>query len=285
VRLASILLASLVVTAALAPMAKAQTAAAAAAPGQGDWRPVDVANTLVIDTNKGRIIVELYPEIAPNTVTRIETLARRGFYDGLSFFRVIDGFMDQTGDPKNTGEGGSDLPNVSAELNFRLTPGPAYPVLAHAPAGGDAVFYKTMPVLTQPAAMAALTADGKVMASALFCPGVMGMARASDLDSANSQFFLMRGEHLDLDGRYATLGRVVVGQDVVDAIKIGEPAPDPQDRMTKVQMLGDMPAGQRPTVEVMDTGSPYLKALAAQAKAARGDAFDPCDLPVQGRVD
>ena len=105
---------------------------ALAAPAPTDWRAVDAANTLMIDTNKGRVFVELYPEVAPATVARIETLARRGFYDGLTFFRVIDDFMDQTGDPKNTGEGGSDLPSLPAEFNFRVTPGPDFPVVARA---------------------------------------------------------------------------------------------------------------------------------------------------------
>ncbi|MFN3321747.1 MAG: peptidylprolyl isomerase, partial [Allorhizobium sp.] len=64
-------------------------------------------------------IAELYPEVAPNHVERVRGLAKTGFYDGLSFFRVIADFMAQTGDPKNTGEGGSDLPDLTAEFNFR----------------------------------------------------------------------------------------------------------------------------------------------------------------------
>ena len=266
-------------------VAQSAVQSAAPAPRAADWRPIDAANTLVIDTNKGRVLVELYPDAAPNTVARLETLARRGFYNGLTFFRVIDGFMDQTGDPKNTGEGGSDLPNLPAEFTFRLAPGPDYPVQVVAPAGGDAVFYKALPTLTQPAAMAALTADGRVDASGMFCPGVIGMARAEDIASGNSQFFLMRGEKIELDGAYTAFGRVVVGQDVVDAIKTGEPVADPQDRMTKVQILADMPEGQRPQVEVIDTKSAYFAGLVAQAKASKGEEFDPCDVAVQSRAD
>ena len=84
--------------------ARAQTAAAAA-----DWRTVAPENLLVIDTAKGRILVELSPVAAPNHVERIRTLANQGFYDGLKFHRVIPDFMAQTGDPKGTGEGGSEL--------------------------------------------------------------------------------------------------------------------------------------------------------------------------------
>ena len=260
------------------------SSAAAAQPAGGDWRNVDAANTMVIDTNKGRIFVELYPDVAPASVAQIESLTRRGFYDGLTFFRVIDGFMDQTGDPKNTGEGGSDLPNLKAEFRFRIAPGSNYPVIAKAPSGEDAVFVGAMPAISQPAGMAALTADGKVTAIALFCTGVMGVARASDPGSGNSQFFLMRGMKLALDDRYAAVGRVVAGQSVVNDIKTGEPVDPPRDRMTKVQILADMPAAQRPTVRVLDSRSAYFGGLVASAKAAKGQDFSPCDVDVPSQV-
>src|SRR5690348_6751101 len=85
----------------------AGSAAGAAAAAAPEWRQVDPENVLVIDTTKGRILVEMVPEAAPNHVAQIRKLARAKLYDGLVFFRVIDWFMDQTGDPKNTGEGGS----------------------------------------------------------------------------------------------------------------------------------------------------------------------------------
>ena len=102
-------------------------------------------------------------------MARLETLTRDHAYDGLTFFRVIEDFMDQTGDPKNTGEGASSLPNIKAEFNFKATPG--FTVVSHPDNGGDAGFIGVMPVVSQPAALAALTADGRVNASSLFCPG------------------------------------------------------------------------------------------------------------------
>src|SRR5579859_1238085 len=74
-------------------------------PTAADWRPVDAANTVVIETNKGVVYVELAPLAAPAASERIKKLARAHFYDGLTFFRVIDEFMAQTGDPKNDGSG------------------------------------------------------------------------------------------------------------------------------------------------------------------------------------
>ncbi|WP_249138144.1 peptidylprolyl isomerase [Phenylobacterium montanum] len=259
------------------------TAAGFTAPGPGDWRPADAENTLVIDTNQGRIIVELVPASAPKTVAQIKALARQHFYDGLTFFRVIDDFMDQTGDPKNTGEGGSSLPNVPAEFSFRRGPADGMTVVERPP-GLEFGFIGALPVASQPIAQSMMTADGKVTAGGLFCPGVIGMARANDPDSGNSQFFLMRASHDALNGRYTAFGRVLVGQDVVKKIKTGEPVPAPQDKMLKVQVLADMPAGQRPNVRVIDTKSAYFAALAAQAKAAAGDTYSICDVEVAGEA-
>jgi len=77
----------------------------------------DPENTLIIETTKGRVVIELLPELAPKHVERIKTLAREGFYDGVPFHRVIEGFMAQTGCPNGTGTGGSSYPNLAAEFN------------------------------------------------------------------------------------------------------------------------------------------------------------------------
>lgn len=78
----------------------------------------DGQNTLFLDLSTGgRVTIQLYPDVAPIHVDRIKTLARRGFYDGIIFHRVIDGFMAQTGDPTGTGQGDSDLPDLKAEFN------------------------------------------------------------------------------------------------------------------------------------------------------------------------
>jgi peptidyl-prolyl cis-trans isomerase B (cyclophilin B) len=74
-------------------------------------------NTLVMETTKGRVVIQLRPDLAPGHVERIRTLAEQGFYDGVPFHRVIEGFMAQTGDPTGTGSGGSDLPDLKAEFN------------------------------------------------------------------------------------------------------------------------------------------------------------------------
>lgn len=77
----------------------------------------DPENTLYLDLDSGRVTIELLPDLAPQHVERIKTLSREGFYDGIIWHRVIDGFMAQTGDPTGTGMGGSELPNLPAEFS------------------------------------------------------------------------------------------------------------------------------------------------------------------------
>jgi cyclophilin family peptidyl-prolyl cis-trans isomerase len=81
---------------------------------------LDPQNTLYLDLKDGRVVIKLRPDLAPKHVAQVKALTKRGFYDGIVFHRVIDGFMAQTGDPTGTGMGGSDLPNIPAE--FTPTP-------------------------------------------------------------------------------------------------------------------------------------------------------------------
>jgi peptidylprolyl isomerase len=260
----------------------ALTAASAASAQQAsDWRTPDPDNILVIETNKGRIIAELTPEAAPNHVARVRDLAKAHFYDGQTFFRVIDSFMAQTGDPKNDGTGGSDQPNVTAEFTFRRGAG-------YAPQGKSGSiemgFVGALPVYSQNSALAAMTVDGKVSAWGAFCPGVLGMARAGDPDSANSQFFFMRQHVASLEKTYTAFGTALTGLETIRAIKSGEPVVAPQDKMITVRLLSDIPAAQRPSIQVMNTGSAAFKALVEKKRAEMGGAFGPCDITVPVQV-
>jgi len=98
-------------TFALAAAFAAMTASAAFAQAG-----LDPQNTIYLDTKDGRVVIKLRPDLAPKHVAQIKALTKRGFYDGIVFHRVIDGFMAQTGDPTGTGMGGSDLPNIAAEF-------------------------------------------------------------------------------------------------------------------------------------------------------------------------
>ena len=260
-------------------------AAAPAMAQTADWRTVAPENLLVIDTAKGRILVELEPRMAPQAVTRIRTLADQGFYDGLKFHRVIPNFMAQTGDPQGTGQGGSPLPDIAGEFEFRRGRDAGFvPVMPTSQ--GQAGLVGSVPVVTQPDAQMMVTADFKARAQGLFCPGVAGMARASSVDSANSQFFLMTGPKEDLNGRYTPFGRVVAGMDVVRALNAGNEAQngavaDP-DVMTRARTAAAMPEGERPTVRVA-TGA-AVQAEIERVRAARGAAFNVCDVQPPAEV-
>jgi peptidylprolyl isomerase len=262
---------------------KAAGSAASATPGPSDWRTPDPQDVLVIDTNKGRIFVEMAPQVAPQTVERIRALVRQHFYDGQTFFRVIEDFMDQTGDPKNNGTGGSSLPNVGPEFTFRRGSDAPFTVVDHLD-GQEAGLLGSAPVISQPIALAAMMADNRVNAYGTFCPGVAGMARAGTPDSGNSQFFLMRGTETKLDHDYTPWGRVIGGQDVVRAIKVGEPPEAPVDHMDTVRLLSDLPPSSRPHVRVIDAASPWFAAYVARVRADKGDGFTVCDLELPSDI-
>ncbi|MNX52937.1 Peptidyl-prolyl cis-trans isomerase cyp18 [compost metagenome] len=247
-----------------------------------EWRTVSPENLWVIDTSKGRVLVELEPRAAPAHIERIRTLTNRGFYDGLKFHRVIPNFMAQTGDPEGTGAGGSDLPDIKGEFSFRRGRDSGFAPVENSGPGLRGIM-GSLPIMTQPDAQMFVTADLKVGASGLFCPGVAGMARASSPDSANSQFYLMTGQNDALNGGYTTFGRVVQGLDVVRALKAGSEAEDgavgaDADVMTKVQLASALPEGQRPTVRVAVPGSAAFNAAVEAARTARGAQFGICDV-------
>jgi len=253
----------------------------------GDWRTVSPENLWVIDTAKGRILVELEPRAAPNHIERIRTLTNQGFYDGLKFHRVIPDFMAQTGDPKGTGEGGSELPDLKGEFTFRRGRDSGFAPVENSGPGLRGVM-GSIPIVTQPDAQMFVTADFKTSAQGLFCPGVAGMARAGSPDSANSQFFLMRQPYPALEKRYTIWGRVVSGLDVVRALKFS-PNPDgivtDPDRMTRVRVAGDLAQGERPSVRVLSTDSPRFRTLVERTRAARGADFSACDIDLPVAVD
>jgi peptidylprolyl isomerase len=257
--------------------------AAVSPPAASDWRTPDPQDVLVIDTNKGRILVELVPLVAPTHVTRVRELARKGLYNGRSFFRVIDQFMAQTGDPQDNGMGGSDLPDLTAEFTFRRGADTPFVQVADQ-AVAEIGFVGPLPVMTQSSQLMPMTADGRISGWALYCPGVAGMARGESPDSGNSQFFLMRQAYPSLEKRYTAFGRVISGLEVVRAIKAGEPVVAPQDLMTRVQVLADMPAGSRPKVKVIDPRSPWFAAEVARVRASRGADFTACAISIPSEV-
>ena len=156
----------------------------------------DKENMIYLDTQYGRTVIELYPHLAPKHVERIKKLTREGFYNGIVFHRVIDGFMAQTGDPTGTGRGGSKYPDLPAE--FSREP---------------------------------------------HTRGVTSMARASNPNSANSQFFIMFASAPHLDGQYTVWGKVIAGMEHIDSVKKGAGSRNGEvtnpDKIIKMQVAAD----------------------------------------------
>ena len=150
--------------------------------------PAFAADSLKVETSKNcSFVIKLRADVAPKHVAQVTKLAGAGFYNGIIFHRVIDGFMAQTGDPTGTGTGGSKEPNINAEFSKEH-----------------------------------------------FGRGTVGMARSSDPNSANSQFFVMFADGGFLDNQYTVFGQVdETGMKCVDQIAKGEPPAKP-DKMTKV---------------------------------------------------
>lgn len=167
----------------------------ASATASGSGGAPDPENTLYMDLKDGRVVIEMRPDLAPNHVARIKELVRQGFYDGLTFHRVIDGFVAQTGDPKGDGTGGSGR---KLDAEFTNTP---------------------------------------------FERGSIGMARAQDPNSADSQFFIAFAPLPKLNGQYTVWGQVIEGMEHVDAIKRGDPAANGAvnnpDQILKLQVAAD----------------------------------------------
>ena len=172
---------------AAAPAQDAETEAVEQAPASAVQYSInydvtaDPDNVWLLDLSNGeRVAIRLMPAWAPNHVERIKTLTRTGFYDGVIFHRVIDGFMAQGGDPTGTGQGGSAMPDLEEEFNPRP-----------------------------------------------HIRGTVSMARATDENSANSQFFIVFYPRFSLDKRYTNFGRVISNMDGVDTITRGEPPANP----------------------------------------------------------
>lgn len=191
----------------------------------GSALAADPENTLILETTAGGpITIELANDVAPKHAERIKMLARKGFYDGLVFHRVIDGFMAQTGDPTGTGTSGSDEPDIAAEFSQKD-----------------------------------------------YLRGTVGMARKSDPNSANSQFFICFDDTgcSSLKGQYTVIGQVTSGMENVDKIQRGEPPANP-DKITTMKVAADA----APAAAAGDASATAPAAADAQkaAEAAAADA-------------
>ncbi len=255
------------------------------------WRELNPENTVFVEMPEGLVVIELNPVFAPETVKQFKQLAGDRFYDGLGFYRVIDGFVAQGGDGSDLGEL-SNVPLVDAEFEVDWNEEFSYMHVQSpdmfAPETG---FIDGFAVARDPS-------RDKVWLT--HCPGIVAMARNDDPDSSRTDFYIVIGQAPRyLDRNMNIFGRVVYGMDVVQQIKRG-PAMDngiiqdeaESSRISKLQLLSEIPEADRQKVYVMDTGDKGFKKLLKSRRNRKQKFFhnkpprvlDVCQVPVAGRI-
>jgi peptidylprolyl isomerase len=261
------------------------------AAGEPTWRELNPENTVFVEMPAGLVIIELNPAFAPETVKQFKQLAGDRFYDGLSFYRVIDGFVAQGGDGSDLGEL-SNVPLIDAEFEIDWNEEFSYMHVQSpdmfAPETG---FIDGFSVARDPS-------RNKVWLT--HCPGIVAMARNDDPDSSRTDFYIVIGQAPRyLDRNMNIFGRVVYGMDIVQQIKRG-PAQDngiiqdeaESSRISKMQLLAEIPEEVRLKVYVMDTSNKGFKKL-LKGRLNRKQKFfhnkpprvlDVCQVPIAGRI-
>jgi peptidylprolyl isomerase len=221
-----------------------------------DWRDVEPDNLMLIDVKYGQIAIELFPEFAPLHVKRMRALARARFYDGLSFYRVIDGFVAQggfgEGDDKKLKEWPPikhefDQDDTDMEFTSLHSPDLYAPEVGHTngfPSARDAK-------------------EGKLWL--VHCPGTVAIARDDNPDSGGTEFYVVIGQApRRLDRNLTVFGRVIEGMQYLQKLNRGDPAVESgviqdasqRDAILKVQIASDIPREDRPRFQVMRTDGP-----------------------------
>lgn len=252
--------------------------AGAETPDEANWRQVDAENLFVFETNKGRIVIEAFPQVAPKHYAQFRKLISSGDLDGTTFHRVIDDFMAQGGDVWAKKGADPGWPGIPGEFTLRrdVSSLPLEATIGPEDTAKNG-YIKGFPILTQPSFFAEMSVDGLVTSSIPHCRGVLSTARTDDPNSGDTQFFLMREHSPHLDRQYTSWGRVIDGQQVVKALKKGAPGSgtvtDP-DVLKSAKVAADIPESARPKAWVLRTDTDAFRA----ELATKGEV-DVCTLP------
>jgi peptidylprolyl isomerase len=260
----------------VAGLALMAAAPAPDAPPPEAWRTVDPVNLVLIDTKYGQVAVELAPEFAPKHAERVRALIRAHFYDGLSFYRVIDNFVAQGGIGEGTAstkdhpveaKGLEKWPVLKAEFDRVSAPTPVFTPLGNADLMAPEVgFEDGFPVARDPK-------DGREWL--IHCPGTFAFARDNDPDTASTEFYIVIGQApRRLDRDLTAFGRVLSGLQYLQKLERGDPDVDSgviadlarRDPIIRMRIAADMPAAERPSFQVLRTES---KSFAGAVEARR----------------
>lgn len=252
------------------------------------WFTPDPEHLLYIELERGRVVVLLSSDLGQNHVRQVQSLARQGFYDGLSFYRVIDGFVAQGGDPFE--ERAVEKPAVKALKAEFEAPAPkdfAFEKLpdddGYAPEVG---FAGALPVGRDPA-------TGTVWG--LHCAGAFALGRNDARDTASTEFYVALQPQRYLDRNMTVFGRVIFGMDLLQALRRVSPpekkTDDLGDKILSIRLAADVPEAERTRLEVLRTDTDTFRAYAA-SKRNRPEAFfvfrpdyvDVCQLQIPVRA-
>ncbi len=256
------------------------------------WREIDPERLVFMELNEGLVIIELNALFAPKTVRQFTELAEGGFYDGLSFYRVIDGFVAQGGDGSDLGER-SEVPLIEAEFEIdwpeeEIEWTPVQERDLFAPETG---FIESYAVARDPK-------NGKAWLA--HCPGVVAMARNEGPDSSRTDFYIVIGQAPRyLDRNMNVFGRVVHGMDAVQRIRRGKPADNgiitddaASSRIRRVRLGTEIPDEELLMVLVPDSADKSFRDMLDDRRKRKQKFFhnqpprvlDVCQVPVAGRV-
>ena len=285
------------------PLFHVAAASTNSADDAANWRQVDPANLLLIDTRYGRVAVELAPDFAPRHVARLRALARAHFYDGLSFYRVIDGFVAQGGIGEDAdaakyhpqrAKALGQWPPLQAEFDRPIADIPE----SFTSSGTPDLFAPEVGYVDG----FAVGRDPKEGREWLIhCPGTFAFARDNAPDTASTEFYIVIGEApRRLDRNLTAFGRVIAGMRYVQKLHRGDPKVDNgviedvkrRDPILRVRLAADLPAKDRPHYQVMRTGTPAFAAwMKARIDPAPGfyvrqppKVLDVCLAPVPARL-
>jgi peptidylprolyl isomerase len=220
------------------------------------WRDVDPDNLVLMDTKYGRVALELAPEFAPKHVERFRALVRAKFYDGQSFYRVIDGFVAQGGIGEGDDKKAPEWPALKAEFDAPMSASEPFAALGNPDLFAAQVGHsRGFPVGQD-------LKDNR--AWLLHCPGALAFARDNDPDSGGTEFYIPIGQApRRLDRSLTAFGRVIEGMQYLQKLNRGEPAVESgviqdvsqRDPIVRVQIAADLAKGERPLYQVVDVPS------------------------------
>jgi peptidylprolyl isomerase len=274
-----------------APPAGRTMADVLAAAVPADWRPLDPENTLYVELEVGRVVIELAPRFAPQHAANIRQLARQGYYDGLAIIRSQDNFVVQWGDPDSTRSLGKASATLPAEFTTSLDPGlPFTPLPDGDGYAAEVGFSDGFPAARDPRTGQAWLAH---------CYAMVGAGRGNDVESGSgAELYVVTGHApRQLDRNIALVGRVVAGMEWLSALPRGRGPlgfyEDPAQHVPirSVRVAADVPDGERTRLEILRTDTATFAALVESRRNRRDDWYkmpagyiDLCNVPLVVRT-